>query len=61
VLSVKFTKLISSGAKLSALGYGADIQQIQQIRRHAMQGRRGGGCEDVDKVYVIKNFKVKSY
>ncbi len=24
VLSVKFTKLISSGAMLSALGYGAD-------------------------------------
>ncbi len=58
LLSVQFTKLISSGAKLSALGYGADIQQIRRQGKVNRQCRREGG-EDVDKVYVIKIAKLK--
>ncbi len=54
--SVKFTKLISSGAKLSALGYGADTADTAPGKVNMQCGGEGG---DVDKVYVIKILKLK--
>jgi hypothetical protein len=55
LLSVKFTKLISSGAKLSALGYGAARYSRYGARERSTCNaeEKGMGGEDVDKVIVI--------
>jgi hypothetical protein len=61
LLSVEFTKLISSGAKLSALGYGADTADTAPGKVNMQCRGKGGGGEDVDKAYAIIIVIVKSY